>query len=367
MRALSQRGSVLIVVMVTLLGAVFALLVFAEKASNDLLVETRAADAVRLREEAYSAIETVVSVLDEFRRVLGGLHSPAEGWGNPLDFAGYTPTEGRKVEVSFEDESGKLSLPNVDAAQLVAVFKSWDVPQLDAERLADALTAWMKRDAANPTASPVDDYEHASIPYEAPGRSLRSFSELRSIAVARDFFYDKDGRPNERWQRFTQMFSLYKFTGTNLNAASPDVFAAFGVDDQHSVQEVQDYLKGSGAYALQGPQWFKSTQQAAPLLGGHSVPTGFSTEIRALRIRVKVRQGPSTYTMSVLVAPDPNSAQAVGLSDLEKNKTEAARTTNSPTATNASSSDQKNLKYPFTLLEIRENDAIATPAPAPAD
>ena len=168
MRPLRQRGSVLIVVMVTLLGAVFALLIFAEKASNDLLVETRAADSLRLREEAYSALETVVSVLNEFRQVLGGLHSPAEGWGNPLDFAGYTPGEGRTVEVSFADETGKISLPNADVPLLVAVFKSWDVPQLDAERLADALASWMKRDAPKSSVNLADDYEHAALPYEAP-------------------------------------------------------------------------------------------------------------------------------------------------------------------------------------------------------
>lgn len=363
MRALRTRGSVLIVVMVTLLGAVFALLVFAEKASSDLLVETRAANNVRLREEAYSALETVVSVLSEFRQVLGGLHSPAEGWGNPLEFAGYTPGDGRSVEVTFEDETGKISLPNVDAALLVAVFKSWDVPQLDAERLADALITWMKADAPQSSMNLADDYEHAALPYEAPQRSLRSFSELKAIAVARDFFYDENGRPNDRWRRFEQMFSLYKFTGSNLNSASADVFSAFGVDDQHTIEDVHAYLSGTGPYAMQGPQWFRSPQDAAPLLGGRSVPAGFTTEIRALRVRITVRQGPSVYQMSALITSDQNGAQAVDLSDREKNKSEAARTTATAPAAPAKNTE-KNLKYPFTLLEIRENDAIAPSAPA---
>ncbi|QYM78339.1 general secretion pathway protein GspK [Horticoccus luteus] len=361
MRALSKRGSVLIVVMVTLLGAVFALMVFAEKASNDLLVETRVADSVRLRQEAYSAVETTLSVLEEFRRALGGLHSPSEGWGDPLAFAGYTPTEGRQVEVSFEDESGKLSLPTVDGPMLINVFKSWDVRQMEAEQLSDALITWMSKDALKSNDLAIDDYEHATLPYEAPKRSLRSFDELRDIAIARDFFYDKAGRPNERWLRFTQMFSLYKFTGSNLNSAPADVFAALGVQDARSVEEVRNYLSGTGSYALQGPQWFRSAKDAAPLLGGQSVPAGFSTDIRALRVKVTVRQGPSIYRMSVLITPGQNGAEAVGLSDLEKAKSETARAT-APAPTPATP-DTKKLKYPFTLLEIRENDAPAVVVP----
>lgn len=352
--------------MVTLLGAVFALLVFAEKASNDLLVETRVADRVRLREEAYSAVETTLSVLEEFRRALGGLHSPAEGWADPLGFAGYTPGEGRQVEVSFEDESGKLSLPTADGPMLINVFKSWEVQQMDAEQLADALVTWMRADAPKSTDLSVEDYEHATLPYEAPKRSLRSFDELRDIAIARDFFYDKEGRPNDRWQRFTQLFSLYKFTGSNLNSAPNDVFAALGVQDARGVEEVRNYLSGTGPYALQGPQWFRAAKDAAPMLGGQSVPAGFSTDIKALRIKVTVRQGPAIYRLSVLITPGQKGAEAVGLSDLEKQKSETARTTTpAPAPASAAATAQtKKLKYPFTLLEIRENDAPAAVVPA---
>jgi len=99
---------VLVIVMVTLLFATFALIAFIEKATNDLLVEQREAETKRLRMEAYSALEVTLAVLEDFRQVGNGLHSPAEGWNDPLTFAGYTPTEDRTVEVAFEDESGKI-------------------------------------------------------------------------------------------------------------------------------------------------------------------------------------------------------------------------------------------------------------------
>ena len=143
--ARAPRASVLVIVMVTLLFAAFALVAFIEKATNDLLVEQRDAEAKRLRMEAYSALEVTLAVLEDFREASNGLHSPAEGWGDPLTFAAYTPTEGRTVEVSFEDESGKISLPHTDAPTLARLFQTWDITKSDADTLADAMMGWMQR------------------------------------------------------------------------------------------------------------------------------------------------------------------------------------------------------------------------------
>src|SRR6218665_587606 len=118
-----SRGSVLLIVLVTLVFATSALLLFIEKATPDLLVPIREADASRLRLEAYSALETTLAVLEDFREGGDGLHSPAEGWRDPLGFAGYAPeAEDRTVEVTLEDESEKLPLPSVKPEVLVALF-----------------------------------------------------------------------------------------------------------------------------------------------------------------------------------------------------------------------------------------------------
>src|SRR5437867_3170288 len=93
LRTRAPRASVLVIVMITLLFTVFALVAFVEKAGNDLLVEQHDAEARRLRMEAYSALEVTLGVLEDFREAGNGLHSPAEGWSDPLGFAGYTPTE----------------------------------------------------------------------------------------------------------------------------------------------------------------------------------------------------------------------------------------------------------------------------------
>ena len=162
--ARKQRGSVLLIVLITLVFATAAMFAFIERASNDLLVEKRSSDATRLRLEAYSALETTLAVLEDFRQANGMLRSPSEGWSDPLVFAGYQPAEGRTVEVAFEDESGKYSLPNATLATLVNLFKAWEIPDSDGARLADAILGWMKKDyvAASAGAPEAEDYERAA-------------------------------------------------------------------------------------------------------------------------------------------------------------------------------------------------------------
>jgi len=69
------RSSILVVVLITLLFAAAALTALVEKAGNDLMVEVRQADARRLRQEAFSALEVTLAVLEDFRQADSGLRS----------------------------------------------------------------------------------------------------------------------------------------------------------------------------------------------------------------------------------------------------------------------------------------------------
>lgn len=376
-RSKIQRGSILLIVMVTLLFAAFALVVFVEKAGVDLLVETRDASARRLRREAFSALEVTLATLEDFRAANSGLHSAAEGWGDPLVWAGWSPTEGRTVEISFEDESGKISLAHADDTAFANLFKSWEISQSDAERLTDALLVWMKKDHIPKSAFPAD-YERGELPYVPPLRPLKSFAELAAIDQARDFFYDERGRPNERWFRFTAAFSTFNFAKTNLNSAQGDVLAALGNYDPVQRSRFGEYLTGTGAYQTQGPGFFHTTAEAATLLGTPRLPNSFDTQIQALRINLTVREGRLFYRLSAVVAP-PNGATIVTTTATsQRAQPSGAQRTAAPTAAptapasgttaanNAASANQKKLNYPFTLLEIRENDAIPSAPPPPS-
>ena len=376
-----RRGSVLVIVMVTLLFATFALLAFMEKASVDLLVEQREAVSRRLRTEAYSALEVTLAVLDNFREVGNGLRSPAEGWGDPLAFAGYVPADDRQVEIVFEDESGKISLPRANATVLTALFVNWGVAKNEAEMLADALLGWMKRNHVYAT-SVSPGYDRGALPYEAPGRPLRSLHELAAIEHARDFFYDNDGRPNDYWRRFADSVSLLDFRQPNLNGAKPDTLAALGQFDASQQEKLGEYLRGAGSYQFTGPGFFQAPKDAQAVAGPAGDTSGFATTISALRITVTVRDGRTEFRTSAVIAVPPNGATSV-------QETATSTRTQASAATAQTSTQQQNrpnamtaappadatakgaapaprsLRYPFTLLEIRENDEIPALPSAP--
>ncbi len=369
-----RRGSVLLIVLVTLVFATSALLLFIEKASTDLLVPIREADAARLRVEAYSALETTLAVLEEFREVADGLHSPAEGWGEPLEFAGYEPGEGRTVEVTMEDESAKLPLPNVKPEVLVALLEHWQISNIDAERIADSLFVWMRKDFT-PTgigASTAQDYESLALPFTPPQRSLRSFAELASIEGVRQAFFDEAGNPNDVHQRFIETFSLYDFESPNINGARLEPLLAQEVFDAQQLRRLNDYLAGAGSFQGQGPGFFQNTRSIAAVAGGESARLGFGTTVQALRITVTVRQGLSSFRLTTVVAPS-GGAKIVSASKTDLDAAPSAPPAGAPipqppppTASpeNPATAAPKtvDLKYPFTFLEIRENDRTVTPA-----
>jgi hypothetical protein len=374
-----RSGSVLVIVMMTLLFAAFALIAFMERASNELLVEQRAAQNRRLRVEACSALETVLAVLEEFRSIDNGLRHPAEGWADPLGFAGYVPLDdNRSIEVTFEDESGKLSLPHANAVLLTNLFRNWGIAQTDAEGLADALMGWMHKNHVY--ASPIlPDYEHGPIPYEPPGRSLRSFGELAAIEKVREFFYQPDGRPNEYWSRFAESISLFDFQRPNINGALPDTLAALGRFNETQQQGVADYLRGAGTFLSQGPGYFQDVAAAQQVAGASGDLTGFASTISALRVRITVREGGAQFRLSAVISP-PNGATTVQATATSQ-RTQASATgaqvqANQSSRSNAeqanvaataarAGANARNLRYPFTILEMRENaEILSFPLPA---
>jgi hypothetical protein len=372
-------GSILVIVMVTLLFTALALVAFMDKAADDLLVDAHIAEANRLRQQAYSALEVTLAVLEDFRQADNGLRSPAEGWGHPLDWAGWSPEGGETVEESFEDESGKISLLHANSTVLMSVFQSWQISQDDSQRLTDAILGWMQQGYI-PTLLTSTDYEQGAIPFDPPQRSLRSFSELKAIDVARDLFYGPDGRPNALWWRFYSDFSIFNFRQVNVHGANPDVLSGVGQLDADQQQLLSDYLNGAGKYQTIGPEWFQSTQQLQGVVGGLGNTTAFGVTITALRINITIHDGRSQFRLSAVVAPQGGattvmttatdvktgaSTSTTGTTATSGTTTTAAQASSTPTAAQTASAASTSLQYPYTVLEILENDAIPVEPPPP--
>jgi len=371
----AERSSVIVLVLVSMLFTAAALTAFIEKAGNDLLVEVRQADAKRLRQEAFSALEVTLAVLEDFRQADGGLHSAAEGWSDPLGWAGWAPSENRTVDVSFQDESGKIPLRRADMNTLTNLFVYWQMSPSDAEKLADALEGWMQTGHVY-TSALAPDYQDATIPYAEPARPMRSFSELASVAYAREVFFDENGLPNELFWRFVNDVSIFNYSQPNANGANGDVMAALGQYTDAQRQHIGDYLSGTGQYAQQGQNYFMNsgTLGAVAGLGGNA--NVFGTTISALRVNITVHDGRSQYRLSAVVSPqggatinqtnatNPAAAASMSTSSASTSVTNTTQPSSRATGAKAAAAASQSINYPFTVLEIVEDDEIPQAPPA---
>jgi len=371
-----HRGSVIVLVLVLVFLTAMLLTRFIESTSVELLLETHRADRDRLRQDARSALEVTLASLADFLAVDKGLYTPAQGWDDPLGYAGYSPRPGVTVDVSFEDESGKIPLPTATRDTLLALFIHLGLVDADANKLTDALFFWM-HDGYVPTDSTIDDaaYAAAITPYEPPHRSLRSFDELRSVLVARDYFFDADDQPKPLYQSFVNSVSLYSYTGANLNANLPSTLAGAALDDTQA-GKIGDYLSGKGSRPIGSPPYLRSTKDIRAVLG-NATTTGLTTTIQVLRIRLTVREGASNMVLNALVAQPGKAAlpaaAVVGDATSEANENDTAtaaaaattanNTTGQTTAAGTTTRTQSStsLHYPFVILELKEETAPQLP------
>ncbi len=353
----NRRGSVVIVVLLTLLFASFLLTRLIEASSTDLLVAMRVADRDHLRADAYAALETTLAALMDFRTVDSGLHAPAQGWEDPLGYAGFAPREGVTMEVAFEDESAKLSLPRINLDTMNALLVQLGLSTRDATRVADALFAWMRNGhVAAETATSATVYEQGEPSAHPPLRSLRSFDELAAVAVARDFFYDKDGRPAQLWHDFARAVSLYQFAATNLNSASRAVLMASGWDENQT-GTMQKYLATPVSASKTRP-YLRSVREARSQVG-NAATRNLGVLIQCLRINITARQGAALLRLSALVTWSGQASLPAPVAASPENAPAVTATARPPVA---QAQAANSIRYPFTVLELSET---TLPDPAP--
>lgn len=356
-----DAGSVIILMLLTVFLAAFLLAKFVQRAGTEMLADARAADQARLRREAYSALEVTLAVLADFRTTQGALHSPEQGWDDPLGYANYEPAGGVKVTVEYEDESGKVSLPRADATALLNLLLQLGLTRSEAERAADALLGWTQAEhLATSLETDAQNYQRAALPHQPAKRPLRSFSELAAVQVAREFFFDQNGRPTDLLREFRASTSLYAFDRVNINSARPSVLFAAGLDAGQA-----DALKAHARQQAKsgGAGFFSSVGEATAIVGGNAPLQQFGADVRALRIKVTVRDGAAVYRLEAVVAPPGGATFApnpVPPPNPEGSETSPVTAPTTPAAAAADSS-RKKLDYPFKVLEIVED------AEAPSD
>lgn len=335
----ARRGSVIAIVLAVITLAAFLLAAFVERSTTELLVETRAAQAARLRVQAHSALEAALAVLAAYRAEDGGLHAPAQGWGDPL--AGVPLPLAAAVRVRVTDESGKPSLPRLEAGALAELLEELGLRAADAARVAEALLVWTRGGGGSARLeTEARQYGFADPPHQAPARPLGSFGELAAVAVAREHFFDLQGRPTPLLRSLAEAVSLHEYPATNLNTASARTLALAGLDRSTAERLHQQLAPPPGARPA-APRYFRSIGEASALLGG--LPPGFGTTAHVLRVSVDAREGATNLRLEAVVRAGGRAAGPAGAA--------------------APAEPEENAARPFTLLDLDETLEMNAPLP----
>ena len=366
-----KKGSILVFVL--------ALIVFVSVLSVRLMKETtqelRHVSQFHRRDDlrtyAYSALDIVVGVLNEFKLVRGKLSS-GQGWGAPLEYAEMLDTSILSLEedsldrssavkwnVSLIDESGKLPIQNVkdmNLATFLASFMSKEegrqlVDEEDGRPLVEILRDWQDEDNEERDDGAEDDfYEDLDPPYFTPGRNVETFDEFKWIKGfgfseddpdKRGLFFDENGMETSSFRSFKSTFSFFNQDGLNPYGCSSEMLRVLAGDDNRLYEELVELKSSSDAIERQ--DYFQQMSQLASEMG-----LKLSDEVRVLRVEISVTRGKSVFKLHAVlsnqVASSPrsnqNSRKKVNSRSMEK------------------SPRNSKIKYPLRILAIRENENL---------
>ena len=298
-----RRGSVIIVVLVLITLASLLLARFMEDNSLELSMATHEADRRRLRADAQSELELALAVIAEIRSIdLNKIHAPSQGFDDPHAYAGFPPRDGLQVQFEYEDESAKLPLSVLTKNDLIQLLYSLGMEQRDAERVADAIVAWQSKSYESLEEEASDAaYQRATLSFRPARRPIRSFEEFRSIGVAKELFFDANGRPTPIFQAFKACVSLYTFPQANINTASDAVLLSQGLDE-NQLALIRERQNEIGRRIVGTPPYFRVADEVRRLIGGGAPLQKFDDEIILMWVRVTVKEGLSKCRVSALVA-----------------------------------------------------------------
>jgi hypothetical protein len=239
--------------------------------------ETRRNPSVHTQDElkiaAYQTLELTMAVLEEIRTLDQGLYSPAQGWGNPLEYAQVDMSEpgsdnlakppripdsrlpdsarairfpeGVRIEVLVTDRNGRIPFEGTTEDRWIEILKLVGFPSAEATVIRDSLMDWMDADqTSRPFGAEEQQYSSRRMGYSPPNRPLQTMEELGRILNARDFFFGESGIPNPQWEPFRELVGIRPAGEVNWNTAPKIFFQLQEEETGISAERIWSFLVG---------------------------------------------------------------------------------------------------------------------------
>ena len=347
----SRKGSILLLILVMVVVMGYVLTQFIERGLSEIAGEGYYVERDRLRHAAYGALETTLAVLADFKEIEGSLQAPAQGWSDPIGFAGVEIGEGLQVTVSFKDESAKLPLNSLDEGTLYLLFDEMGITPEDSLLLTNSLLDWIDEDDdTRIEGAESDEYSFREIPHRAANRPIRNLDELAVIEGFDLYFFDEDGRPNALFDAFAEMVSPYGGSRLNANAASAMTLRAAASVGDAQLEAIADFLAGADRKPGTGDdRYFASTDELLEVIVEMPAGLTLGVDISVLSIIIQVTEGDSVFELKAVLSLDgsgiPSVQTGTGQAASSSSSSRASRSTASSTA----------IEYPFVFLELTED------------
>jgi type II secretory pathway component PulK len=335
----AKRGSILLMVLVLIIVVSYVLTKFVERAQVEVRGEGYYVERSRLRLQAWSMMEVAVAVLADVKTIDGALYSPAQGWGDPLDYAQIELPEGMNVTFEFIDESAKLGINELDEGSLFLLFDQMDFDLDVSQTLTNSLLDWIDEDdEARIDGGESREYSTADMEMHPSNQPLRSLAELSSIIGFREHFFDEYGFPNDYFRQLSEMLTHHPVALMNANAASPLALQALAGLNEIQTETIEDYIAGlDRELGTADDNYFASTGEISDVIGEMERGARITQQISVLTIKVTVQESGSAYSL-------------IGTFNTETQATE--------------NSETGELQYPFLFLEVREEAGMNNASPS---
>lgn len=224
LRHSNRHGAILVATLGLIILMTFLVMEFLSLSTAEVKNLSLQADQDELRTYAYSSLEITLGVLAEIQELDTALRTPSQGWGNPLTYAeGLTFPEDIKASVVVEDETGKVPLNiNANPKLLNAFFEKLGFDSSQANTLTDSLLDWIDPDDnARLNGAESSFYDRKNPPYKPTGQPVTNFNELLYIQGFEKYFYDEDGKLDERFELLKANATLDGVGPINVNTAPP--------------------------------------------------------------------------------------------------------------------------------------------------
>lgn len=367
-RASRPGGILLVVLMLIFLTSVLVSQFLASVVTQVRLTSVQYAGN-EMRFAGYRLLEASLAVVHEFKLIdeNGQLTSPAQGWGNPLNYAEELEwPEGMELEVVITDESGKISLNPPNSEQLKALFEEMGIGFIEADTMVDSLNDWIDDDDLERVNGAEADYysrQGGTVkPADGPLDSLETLRYIRGFSEA--FFDEETGLPNDLFRQFAQSVSLYNTGAINVNTAPAFVNQALAGVYGFDADALEDFLAGSdGRLGTDDDEYVDSTE-ALQQAGIYEDPDAGSPQLGfqagTLKVESSVTFGDKRFQINALVALEgsdngQNDASGGGSDGGADSRGNGSGETDSRNDNASENNSGGGNDFPYRILRLVEN------------